>query len=406
MEQAYDAWQTALLEFKDLESRKRERLQRQDLLAFQCREIEEASLTAGEDEHLELEKNRLRSSEQLHDLGGGSYRMLEDSVVPALQQCRKELERMAELDATVSPLAERIAGAGYELEDCLAVLRNYMEELPSNPQQLEIVAERIHQINLLKKKYGPAIEDILAFGKKAADELAGLGHLEEDLEKLEKSCLNLEGDAVAKGRELSAKRKEVAVKLEKNLMRELASLSLENAVFSVVFPHHRNEGSASLRRQGFDVPEFYFSANPGEPAKPLARVASGGELSRLMLALRCILARQDKVETVIFDEIDAGVSGKAAERVGLKIKELAAHHQVLCITHLPQIASRADAHYRVDKKIADQRTKTSISRLSEEERAGELARMLDGTFISEKTLDYARELLARNKAQNSAGQIS
>ncbi|MEJ2688961.1 MAG: DNA repair protein RecN, partial [Deltaproteobacteria bacterium] len=378
MENLYDALRARQEELKSLKMSEREALQRRDLLSFQVKEIEEAALTVGEDEELEVEKNRLRSSEQLQELGAGCYQALEESAGVVLQQVRRDMERMATLDDTIAPLAEKVAGLSYEMEDSTAALRSYLEELPHDPQRLEEVGERLHLISQLRKKYGASIADILSFGEQAARELDNLNNREHDLDALQLEVGRLEKQAIGEAEALSHQRRKIATELEEKLQSELASLCLEEARFKVAFKQSGPASIGNLQRSGIDELEFLFSASRGEPVKSLAKIASGGELSRLMLAFRCMLAKRDRIDTVIFDEVDAGVSGKAAEKVAEKIRELAGHHQVLCITHLPQIAAAAKDHFRVAKRIVGDRTVTEISRLPEEKRVAELARMLDG----------------------------
>lgn len=403
MEKAYDALKAGQDALQRLKENEREALQRRDLLTFQVNEIEQAALAPGEDEELEIEKNRLRSSEQLQNLGAGCFQALDETATVILQQVRKDMERMAGLDATLAAQTEKIAGISYELEDSSSELRSYLEELPHDPVRLEAVGERLHLISQLKKKYGASIADILAFGDQAARELDLLNHREHDLATLQGEVSRLEKEALRQAEALSLRRRRAAADLEAKLQLELASLCLEDARFETVFKQPEPASLAKLQRSGLDELEFLFSANRGEPVKPLARIASGGELSRLMLAFRCMLAKKDRIDTVIFDEVDAGVSGKAAEKVAEKIKELAGHHQVLCITHLPQIAAAAGDHFRVVKRVVGGRTVTEIRRLPEEERVEELARMLDGTSASDKTFAYAGELLTKNRQTEQRG---
>lgn len=405
MESAYDVFLEGQRGLRQLQDSERETLQRRDLLTFQASEIRQACLMEGEDEQLEIEKQRLRSSEQLQSLGASGYQGLEESATPVLQQVRKDLERMAELDQTIVPFAEKIAGISYELEDSVGELRNYIEGLPHDQDRLNAVGERLHLINQLKKKYGPELSDILAFEKQATRELDQLNNREHDLAAMKEKCQRLEKLAMQQAATLSQLRRKHAAELEKTLQYELSSLCLTDASFKVEFKRSSTPSSANLQRHGLDEIEFFFSANRGEPLKPLAKIASGGELSRLMLAFRCMLAKRDRIDTVIFDEIDAGVSGKAAEMVAEKIRELAGHHQVLCITHLPQIAARADDHFLVAKRPAGDRTITEIKRLRHEERVEELARMLDGNSASVKTVAYVRELLEKKGKTDKGGSI-
>ncbi len=393
----YGRYRQLKIELERLRDRERDREQKRDFLTFQTREITEAQLVVGEDEKLAEEKSRLKSSDELNHLGRKSYGLLHDAASNLLPQVRKNLEQMAELDKSVVGLSENIAGLCYQLEDQLPVLRDYLDQIPSDPAQLEIICSRIDQLQQLKRKYGSELEDVIAYGRQAASELAELENLDHNLAELNTELKDVEKKLLYKAGKLSLERKKIAGELCQRLVRELKGLALEHARFEINFV---NDEAAPLDRMtagGIDRPEFFFSANPGEPPKPVSRVASGGELSRLMLALKCLPARQDQVETVIFDEIDAGISGKAAESVAGKIRELANCSQVLCITHLPQIASGADEHFRVTKLVHNQRTKTAITRLAADEVHREIGRMLDGDSVTDQTLAYARELLQRNK---------
>lgn len=391
----FDQWLESKSEYEELHRRERDKEQRKDFLGFQVREINEAAPVEEEDVKLNLDKERLKAADDLLRLGRKSYTLLYEAVDP-LSQVRKNLEQIAELDRSASPLAEEIAGLSFQLEDRLAALRDYVEGVPDEPLELESIMARLDILQQLKRKYGPELADVIEHGKRAAKELAELESLDERLETLREELTRQEADLMEAAEDLSRLRRDTARILQETIARELGSLRLEQAAFEIHFAD-RERVASSLSRTGLDRPAFMFSANPGEPVKPIAQIASGGELSRLMLALKCLLARKDQVETVIFDEVDAGISGKAAEAVARKIRELASHHQVICITHLPQIASYADDHYQVQKSVANNRTQSSIVQLDAENKIRELARMLDGDSVTPQTLAYARELIQRNQ---------
>ncbi len=393
----YDSWRVKRDQYRELKQQEKDKDQRRDFLAFQCREIEAAAIEPGEDNELDQEKSRLRGVEDLRRLGANSYGTLNSQVTDALAEVRGDLARMAELDKGLEKLAEEVAGFGYQLEDAAGRLRDYLDNISEDPERLDEITARIDLLQQLKRKYGPGLEDVLAFGEDAAAELRGLEEMDQALASLAGELENLTGELEKKGGQLSVERRAVAKKLSAAIDDELSLLCLENAGFDIDFGARAELSVEAMSRKGWDRPEFTFSANPGEPLKPMAKVASGGELSRLMLALKCILARHDLVDTVVFDEIDAGISGKAAEAVARKIRELSEHHQVLCITHLPQIASCAKEHFTVAKKVAAERTHTTMERLSDEKRIDELAGMLDGESVTAGTLEYVKELLARNK---------
>lgn len=396
MAAAYETWLAAKARYEELRDQERDKEQRRDFLTFQCQEIGEAVLVPGEDEELTMERDRLKSSDELIRLGQMSHETLGEEVVAQLAMVRKHLEQMAGLDPSITPLADEVAGASYQLEESLLGLSRYLDTIPNDPARLDEVTARIDLLQRLKRKYGPTLDEVIAFGATAQQELERLESMETELASLGQQAAVCEAVAREVATKLGAARREVAAVLEARVREELASLCFEQAEFAVHF-HDTNHDLDHLTRHGWDRPEFVFSANPGEPLKPVAKIASGGELSRLLLALKCLLARQDQVETVIFDEIDAGISGKAAEAVGRKIKELAGHHQVLCITHLPPIAAAAHAHFLVAKSVQNERTQTSVAPLTPEQRVAELARMLAGDSVTEKTLAYVQELLGRNQ---------
>jgi DNA repair protein RecN (Recombination protein N) len=391
----YEAWQQKKNEYDDLRKKEMEKEQRKDFLSFQVREIMDAKLIPEEDERLVMEKQRLKSADDLKRLGRKSYSLLYDSIDP-LAQARKNLVQMTEFDATIAPLSEEIAGLTYQLEEKLAGLRDYLDSITDNPQALETVMARLDILQQLKRKYGPELADVISYGSNAARELEELEALDVRLEKLAKELKKIEDELLAAAGKLSRARQKTALTLAETIRKELQSLCLDRALFEIKFSESEPSLS-SLGRTGADRPAFMFSANPGEPVKPIVQIASGGELSRLLLALKCLLARKDQVETVIFDEVDAGISGKAAESVARKIKELATHHQVICITHLAQIASCAHDHYRVSKHVSNDRTHTAIVRLDETQKVTELAGMLDGDSVTPQTLAYVTELINRNQ---------
>ncbi|MCF6188772.1 MAG: DNA repair protein RecN, partial [Desulfobulbaceae bacterium] len=328
----------------------------------------------------------------LSALARNSYRLLQNKVIEHLVTIRKNMEQAAELDSEVRDLAERISSNCYEIEDLEGALRVYRDTLPMDSSRLEEISTRLAQLKQLQRKYGPELEDVLAYADRAEKELDDLIGLEDEIDELELALEEVSTEALLKATELTEARRLVAAKLSAAMEIELESLHFSQAVFEVSLRDPEGMGMDGIQSSGRDQVEFLFSANPGEPAKPLVKVVSGGELSRLMLAMKCILARRDQVDTVIFDEVDAGIGGQAAEAVAIKISELAAHHQVFCITHLPQIAAHASTHYLVEKTVEDGRTTTSIRLLNKKERVRELARMLGGENPSEQTLAYAGAL--------------
>ena len=392
----YEAWRLARQQLQDLLDRQREREQRRDFLSFQIREIAETGPEIGEDERLGAERSRLKNGETLIRLSQECFELLAGAVTDNLAVIRKNLEQLTQLDPGLEKLAEELVSYSFLAEDFSEKLRSYSDALDNDPARLETINSRLDKLTGLKRKYGDSLADVLSHLRKAENELEALDNLDAEIEQQRNTTAALEEEIIAAAENLSAARRRTAADLEQAMSRELESLAFEQSGVEVRFQAVERT-SEQLRATGFDRLEFFFAPNPGEPPRPLAQVASGGELSRLMLAFKCLLARKDMVETVIFDEVDAGVGGEAAESVARKIQELANHHQVICITHLPQIAARGSSHFRVEKKQKDGRTITSVSRLQEAERVEELARMLAGESATRQTAAWARELLDKGR---------
>ena len=308
------------------------------------------------------------------------------------------MEQLAAIDPGAEKLLEEIGEYTFLAEDHVTRLRQYRDSLESNPLRLEQVTERLDVLQGLKRKYGRQLEDVLLFAESARSELARIDNMDREIAELEREVAALEQDACRGAEALSAKRRETAAAIEQAMGAELESLAFNQAGFQVLWQEVERQPE-NLRASGWDRVEFFFSANPGEPPRPLVKVASGGELSRLLLAMKCLLAKKDMVDTVIFDEVDAGIGGEAAEAVARKIQELAGHHQVFCITHLPQIAARGDLHFRVSKQVEEGRTRSSVEKLSSTGRVEELARMLAGESVTAQTQAWACELLAKGSSK-------
>jgi DNA repair protein RecN (Recombination protein N) len=395
----FGQWTELKARQKKLQQQEQDRELRRDLLSFQLQEIRESSVTAGEDEELAAEKKILRSSDTLMELGRLSHEILADTVVSSIAQVRRNLEQMAQYDPAAREIADRVTSSSYELDDVAHQLSKYLDNIPSDPLRLEEIEARIDVLQKLKRKYGgPQMQlaEVLHYADRAAQELDELDSMDQKLAEIGRKLAGLERELTVQADSLSGLRRESAAELEASISRELSTLSFSTAEFKAEFRPAGND-LQELTQSGRDRVEFMFSANPGEPLKPLVKIASGGELSRLLLGLKCILARRDRVGTVIFDEVDAGIGGQAAEDIARKIKQLSGHHQVLCITHLPQIASKADEHFRVHKILQNKRTRTEITLLDDETRIPELARMLAGESVSEETIAFARGLLKKGR---------
>lgn len=387
-------WQKMRTELAELRKQEQDKEQKQDFLRYQLDEIEKAELVEGEDEELAAEKQKLKSGDSLIKLSQDSYSLLSTSVIENISQIRKNMEQIALVDPGAERLAQEVNDYYFQAEDLLGQVREYRDGLNNDPFRLEQVTERIDLLQGLKRKYGVSIGAILEFAEKANNEIARLENLDIQLSTLENEVAGLEEKLLTAARLLSRQRKKTAAEFEQAMVRELSSLAFAEASVEVRWQEMENIVE-EIQPFGLDRVEFFFTANPGEPARPLVKVASGGELSRLMLALKCLLARKDMVETVIFDEVDAGIGGEAAEAVARKIQELAGHHQVFCITHLPQIAARGNSHFFVEKSVNDGRTLSTISMLSSKDRENEVARMLAGESVTDETHVWARELLSK-----------
>lgn len=399
--QLFLQWQQLFAELRRLQKLEVEKEQQRDYLRFQLEEIRKCNPSPGEDEQLLRERDRLKSADALLRLIGSSQQQLEQISSGILIEIRKGVEQAVQLDQSLLPIAERLASSGYELSDISEALRSYLQSLSLDPEQLDAINERLVQIRQLQRKFGPTLQEVVEFAQRAESELAVLESLEAKISTLELQVKKVAAEVMDRAVALSRERQKVAAQLEQGLTEELAALSFPQAVFRVAVNSSKALDMEGVHSNGRDQVEFLFSANPGEPVKPLAKIVSGGELSRLMLAMKCLLARRDQVDTIVFDEVDAGIGGQAAEAVAGKISELAEHHQVLCITHLPQIAARADLHFKVEKRVEEGRTRTVINSLTAEEQLAELARMLGGDHPTAQTLAFAADLMERKRKRTS-----
>lgn len=404
-------------ELANLRSDERELARRMDLLQYQVREIEAARLELEEEEELVPERTRLANAEQLKALADEAYQVLYDgedeqsAAVDLVHAAVRALSALTRLDPSISSLGTAAETVGYQLEDLAQSLRDYRDGIEFNPRRLDQVEDRLALIHSLQRKYGDTIGDVQAFAVRARRELETIEHSGEriaELEEMEEHLLHKIGSL---GVELSARRREAGERLAAGIEAELAELSMPRARFGVGFAWRDAEDGAYAdgRRVAFDLTgldraEFLVAPNVGEPLKPLVRVASGGETSRLMLALKTVLARADRTPTLIFDEIDAGIGGRVGSVVGEKLWGLTVseggkvpHHQVLCVTHLPQLASYGDLHLQVRKGVVGERTVTEVGFLDGTEREQEIAGMLGA--ITERTQASAREMLSASQEE-------
>lgn len=407
--QLYEEWRECEEELAELRQHARERAQRADLLAFQVNEIESANLEPGEDVHLVAEQTVLANAESLYDAVVRAYSLIYESSYPDIASARdmlgealEELDNASRIDGTLTSLAESLSALCDHTTEISRALREYRDSIEFDPERLAEVEERLSAISRLKRKYGDSLADVIDHGQLAREELesmTGAGRRVDELEGRSAALSEELGNCASK---LSAMRCEIAAELEKEVSRELRDLSMPHAVFKVDVGRKRDgheivvDGTpVVIGPDGFDNVEFLFSANPGEEPRPLARIASGGEMSRVMLAIKSVLAVADAMPTMVFDEVDAGIGGEAAIAVASKLANIGKVRQVLAVTHLPQIAAVADNHYAVSKLERSGRTEVTVEKLDIEERVTEVARMLAGEAPSSVTVAHAREMLSR-----------
>ena len=381
-------------EIEELGRREREYAQRVDFLKYQVEEISDADLRPGEDEELTMERDRIANAERIISLSDQAYRALyegfdqQQSAVDLVGQVSRDLGQLQQLDPSLEPSLESAEALSSQLEELARSLRGYRDGIVYSPERLQELEDRLEVIRGLKRKYGGSIEEVLAFGKKAASELDKLYHSEERAEELRARELELRREAGDWAGRLSEGRREAGERLAKAIQEEASGLAMEHAQVVVditqveaedglpVSQDGERERMLAFSGSGVDSVEFMISLNPGEPPRPLAKVASGGEASRLMLAIKTILSTADEVPILVFDEVDAGIGGRVGGVVGRKLWGLSKNHQVLCVTHLPQIACYADNHVRVIKTMSRERTATSVEALDEEGRVEEVSQML------------------------------
>lgn len=400
----YRAMREIRREIENLQADEAQKLQLLDVLQFQVEEIKRVSPQAGEDETLEEEKRRLNNVEKLSVLSADAYALLyenEESTVATLEKATRKIAELAEYESGFREYAEGLQTAQAVLEDLALSVRDFRGSLEFSPERLEEIENRLAEISRLKRKYGGAIETILAHLEESEERLKNIETAEFKEEELRRELAKAREDYLKIARALHEKREKAARKFEKEVEANLKMVALEKARFEVRVdaPSEtdlQNETSdKSFTAKGFDRVEFYFSANVGESVKPIARVASGGEASRLMLILKTTAKLSETEKAMVFDEIDAGIGGRVAEAVGLKLKQLAKTQQVLCVTHQPQVASLADHHFLVEKQASENRTEIRAKELSGNEKIEEIARMLAGEKITETARRHAGEMLAK-----------
>ena len=372
----------------------RQKLARVDLLTFQLDEITKAAPRAGEDELLAAERQVLSNAERLRRLSAEAYELLyerDEAVVGALKGVWKRVGELAAVDRRAAPFLDARAAVDAQLQDLAYFLRDYAAHIDASPERLQAVDDRLSVLDRLKRKYGPALEDVLSHAASCATDLEALKSADERAAAVDTLLEQAELRYRERAGELSESRRHAAARFARDLVAALADLAMGGTRFEVRFTPLE---PAAWTARGIDDVEFFVSPNPGEDLRPLARVVSGGELSRLMLAIKTLTSRAGKGTTLIFDEVDAGIGGHTADVVGRRLQALAGHAQVLCITHLPQIAAAADHHYRISKHVRANRTVTDVERLTAEARVAEIARMIAGKSVTDAVRASAAGMLA------------
>ena len=368
------------------------RLSQIDLLSFQVEELSNADIKIGETETLTAEKTILLNSDKIIKSLIKSKALLDgdddtDGVINMADDAFSSLTVAARYQESLSDLSDRLANALYELKDIADLIDDAVSDIDADPYRLEEIEERLDLLYRLSKKYGPTEEDMLEYLEVSQQKLKELEDYDVNREKLKERFEQLENEAMAKASKLSEIRHEVALDFASSVQKEMAFLEMPNVRLVVNFTE------TELSKSGIDKVEFLISVNLGEDPKPATKIASGGELSRMMLAIKTVLARHDIVETMIFDEIDTGISGSAAQKVGMKLKEVSKDRQVMCVTHQAQIAALADSHFLINKKFINNKTYTEVEKLTMDGRVNELARIIDGVNITQTALDHARKLI-------------
>lgn len=391
-QEVYKKYKKLSAELKKATVDESERERKIDLLKYQIDELEDADLRDGEYEELNEQKAVLQNSEKIIEAIMSSRALMngdEESsgVLENLQEINSQLSDISGYMSEVEPINSRIESAIYELEDCLSELTGLTDLVDTDDGSLDSIEERLDLIYTLGKKYGSTIKEMLDFLDKAKKELNALVMYDENREALIKECDKAYKEAEKLAKALSEKRRATSSEFADKVCEEMAFLDMPNVKLVVV------QEKCELNSLGCDNIEFLISTNPGEPPKPISKIASGGELSRMMLAVKNVLSDKDDIDTLIFDEVDTGISGSAAQKVGLKLREVSKSRQVLCVTHLAQIAAMGNSHFKISKSVRDEKTFTKVEELDHEGRKQELARIIGGTEMTKASLDYAEEML-------------
>ncbi len=396
-ETIYDQYQQIRAQIEKLQEVSKSREEKTDLYKFQLKEMNDINPQPAEDTTLMDEKKVLVNTQKLTDCASHSYDLLygdKDCVVVKLKDAQNQIKEIKKIDAGLKIDDADIESSMVMLQEVVLTLRDYSKNLFFDSDRLMEIDERLDVLNRLKRKHGGSLETVLRKRQEIEEALKTVSSLEEEWEYLNKEEGNVREKMLEGALVLSRKRKQTAQKLQEAVDKEINALNMPYASFRVNMKQNADDASESFGPKGIDEVEFYFSANKGEDAKPLNKVASGGELSRIILAMKNVLSRTGSVSSIVFDEVDNGIGGAVAEIVGRKLKAVSTNHQVICITHLPQIACFGDKHMFVAKKVVKGRTITSVNELDNEEKIEEISRMLGGVHVTQKTREHAREMLA------------
>ena len=404
-QEAYRKWHDIRREMDKLQMDEAERSRRVDTLNYQIQELERAQLKAGEDEELSARRTLLRSAGRLMEAVQSAEFALsgdedQDGACSLIAQAEGEVQGVSSISPELSELSEKLTALRCAADDAADTLRDLSRSFDFSPGELDQVEERLDLLYRLRKKYGPTVEDMLSYLDRCRKELDQIQYADDTLARLEKDLKKAQKEAARRGEVLSQARREAAGALQARVQEELRQLDMPKVQFQTEFTP--KGGEAGMDETGLDEVQFLMSANLGEALKPIQKVASGGELARIMLALKNVLAEGDQIGTLVFDEVDTGVSGRAAQKVAEKMAQVARGKQVLCVTHLPQIAAMADTHFSVQKGERDGRTYTRLERLDRSQRREELARLIGGASITPSLLESAEELLRQAEQQKQA----
>ncbi len=407
---AYSDLNRELSELKDLISKRDALKEKRELYAFQIKEIDAIDPQPGEIDRLEAELKILENSEKLFEVTMKLYELLydsESSIHDQLVVVRNQLEDLSQIDKSFDPLKEESESAKAVVDEITRFVQSYSSKIDFNPERLEEIRERLGALSMFRKKYGGSLEAAIEYREKIGKEFELAENFDEAIHKLGANVASARTGLSEIAERLSAKRREVAERVTRSIVGVLAEIGIENAKFEINIQNETYSGEAAELRplvrlgkdfyettdKGFDSVEFFISTNVGEEPRPLAKVASGGEISRIMLAMKTILAKSDRLPLLVFDEIDVGISGRIGAKVGRSLKNLSGYHQIIAITHLPQIAGMADVHFRVEKSVKGKRAVTHVARLSEDERVLEVARLLSGEDVTQSSISGAKELI-------------